>query len=115
MLILFKNNTFWALFLFVSVVLMSVSSKWFTFLELGVFNYSILLASSLIIPNIKSIFREISNSQIESIKLPFCELKFSKNFDYYFLGEREGDENNSDMIVLAYYKMSLMKKRRTTY
>jgi hypothetical protein len=104
MVTFYKDRQLWSLTLFIGVLLMSISSKWFAFFDLGVFNYSVLLISSLLIPNLKIISREIGNSQIESVKLPFCELKFSKRFDFYFLGEREGDENSGDMVVIAYYK-----------
>ena len=101
---IFKNNLFWSGFLFVIVITLSILSKWIEFLDLGVFNYSLLLVLFILLPNIKIIHREIKNSEIEKIKLPFCELKLLKKYDYYFIGHRKENELDGDLVVLEFYK-----------
>jgi len=110
---IFKNNLFWSGFLFVIVITLSVLSKWIEFLDLGVFNYSLLLILFILLPNIKIIHREIKNSEVEKIKLPFCELKLLKKYDYYFIGEKTNKLNedyDGDLIVLGFYKDVLNEK-----
>ncbi|MEA2098275.1 MAG: hypothetical protein U9P70_04370 [Patescibacteria group bacterium] len=107
---IFKNNLFWSSFLFVVIVALSVLSKWIEFLDLGVFNYSLLLIFFILLPNIKIIYREIKNSEIEKIKLPFCELKLLKKYDYYFIGYRKENELDGDLVVLGFYNNILNKE-----
>lgn len=97
-----KNNLFWTVTLFSVVFLMSILSKWFVFFDLGIFNYSILFILALLIPNFSIIYKEIKNSEISIIKLPFFELKLLKKYNYYFIGNRKGDELG-DLVVLDYY------------
>ena len=100
----FKNNLFWSGFLSVIVITSSILSKWIEFLDLGIFNYSLLLILFILLPNVKTICREIKNSEIEKIKLPFCELKLLKKYDYYFVGYRKENESDGDLVVLEFYK-----------
>jgi len=106
---LFKNNLFWSLLLFFAVIICSVLSKWFGFLDLGIFNYSLLIVLSLLIPNVLILGKEINNSEVEIIKLPFCELKLIKKYDYYFIGIWQGS-TSGDLVVLDYYKNIFNKK-----
>lgn len=96
--------------MFVVIVALSVLSKWIEFLDLGVFNYSLLLIFFILLPNIKIIYREIKNSEIEKIKLPFCELKLLKKYDYYFIGYRKENELDGDLVVLGFYNNILNKE-----
>ncbi len=105
-----KNNLLLTVCLFVIVFISSVLSKWFDFLNIGVFNYSLLLILVLLLPNYKRIHKEIKNSEIEKIKLPFCELKLLKKYDYYFIGYRKENELDGDLVVLEFYKDILNKE-----
>jgi hypothetical protein len=98
-----KNKFTWMLVLLSITTLCSIASKWVPFLDVGIFNYSVLLLISLIAPNLSAVYKEIDNSEVQSIKLPFCELRLLKKYDYYFLGERTNDEVNNDIVVLAFY------------
>lgn len=99
-----KNNIFWTTFLFLFVLVLSISSKWLSYLDFGVFNYSILFILTILIPNLELVYVELKNSEVERIKLPFCELKLLKKFDYYFVGYKKEDELSGDLIVLGFYK-----------
>ncbi len=84
--------------------MLSILSKWFDVLDLGIFNYSILFVVVLLIPNFYRIYEEIKSSEIEVIKLPFCELKLLKKYDYYFIGYKKENEFDEYLTVLGFYK-----------
>lgn len=100
---LFKNRLYLTGFLFIIVFILSILSKWLNFLDFGIFNYSILLLIALFIPNFSAIYKELENSEIEKIKLPFCELKLLKKYDYYFIGNKTDEEIN-DLVLLGFYE-----------
>lgn len=83
-----KNKFTWMLILLLITIVCSIASKWIPVLDLGIFNYTVLLLVSLIAPNLSSVYKEINSSEVQSIKLPFCELRLLKRYDYYFW-ERE--------------------------
>lgn len=112
MVAILKNKFTWMLVLLLLTTICSIASKWFPILDLGVFNYSVLLLISLIAPNLNAVYKEVDNSEVQSIKLPFCELRLVKKYDYYFLGERIVEDESDDIIdeyvtkdivVLAFY------------
>lgn len=107
---IFKNNLFWTVVLFITILVLSILSKWFIFLDLGIFNYSILFIVALLLPNLNKIYKDIKNSEIEIIKLPFCDLKLLKKYDYYFIGSRKENEFDEDLIALSFYKDIFNKK-----
>jgi len=100
---LLKKRLFWTVLLFIIVFILSILSKWFNFFDFGIFNYSILFILVILIPNFDTLYKEIKNSEIELIKLPFFEVKLLKKYDYYFIGNRKGDELD-DLVVLAFYR-----------
>lgn len=108
-----KNNIYWTIFLFLFILVLSISSKWINFLDFGVFNYSILFVLTILIPNLELVYDELKNSEVEKIKLPFCELKLLKKFDYYFIGYKKDDELNGDLIVLGFYRDIFNEKEAT--
>lgn len=111
---IFKNSLFWSIFLFFIILTLSILSKWIDVLDLGVFNYSLLLILVLLLPNFGKIHKEIRNSEIEKIKLPFCELKLLKKYDYYFIGYRKENESDGDLVVLEFYKNVLNEEEAVT-
>lgn len=104
-----RNNIFLTVILFLIVLILSILSKWFDFFDLGIFNYSILFILVLVLPNLNKIFNQIKNSEIQVIKLPFCELVLLKKYDYYFIGNRK-DDDLGDLVVLGFYKDVLNEK-----
>ncbi len=109
-----KGGLFWSFLLFISIIILSVLSKWFEVLDLGIFNYSLLVVSSLLLPNLELVYKELKNSEVEKIKLPFCELKLLKKYDYYFIGYWKEDESGGDLVVLEFYK-GLLSEKEATY
>lgn len=56
----------------------------FKYLDVGIFNYSVLFVITLVVPNYNYIMKQLHSSELEVIKLPFCEFKLLKKYDYFF-------------------------------
>lgn len=109
----------WGLFVLIACLSILSTFEKLECLNIGIFNYSILIIVSLVIPHFSYIKKQLINSEIQSVKLPFVELNLIKKYDFCFIGELKkwsNDEENfisteeSNLVVLGYYEGLLNEK-----